>query len=104
MYVKCTAVRFALHVPGGDRYAQHCFFTGGVIADFLIGRLPFARAPAWVKGSGGDSVSRLGGSPMAGSAFQVCFRRLQTLRCTRYGRQWANKRHRALFRAYRRPL
>jgi hypothetical protein len=25
MYVKCTAVRFALHVPCGDRYEQHCF-------------------------------------------------------------------------------
>jgi hypothetical protein len=50
-------------------------------------RLPFARARAWVKGSGGDSASRLGGSPMAGSTFQVCFRRLRTLRYTRCGRQ-----------------
>jgi hypothetical protein len=69
MYVKCTAVRFALHVPCGDRYAQHLLFTGGVIADFLIERLPFARAPAWVKGSGADSASRLGDSRTGGSAF-----------------------------------
>jgi hypothetical protein len=25
-------------------------------ADFLIERLPFARAPAWIEGSGGDSA------------------------------------------------
>jgi hypothetical protein len=68
MSVKCTAVGLALHVLCGDRCAA-LLFTGGVIGDFLIERLPFARARAWVKGSGGDSASHLGGSPMAGSAF-----------------------------------
>jgi hypothetical protein len=89
IYVKCTAVRLTLHVPCGDRYAQHCFLLEASIADFLIERLPFARARARIKGSGGDSASHLGGSPMAGSAFQVCLRRLLSVRYTICGWKWA---------------
>jgi hypothetical protein len=43
--VKCTAVRFAVHLPCGDRYAQHCFLLGATL-EFLIERFLFARAPA----------------------------------------------------------
>jgi hypothetical protein len=91
MYVKCTADRLALHALCGDRYAQHRLFSGGVIADFLIDRLPFARTPAWVKGSGADSASGLG-VPNERLRIQVCFRQLQTLHHTRCGRQMGHKR------------
>jgi hypothetical protein len=90
MYEKCTAVRFAVHVPRGDRYVQHCFFWGGI--GFVIERFPFAKGPAWVKGSCADSPSGFSDSGAGDSEFEVCFRRLRTLRCTRYGRQWAKTR------------
>jgi hypothetical protein len=51
-----------------------------------------------VQFASGTDVS---GSPMAGSAFQVCFRRMRTLRCTRYGRQWGQNPPRRHYRSVR---
>jgi hypothetical protein len=41
----CEVYRGPIRVlrPCGDRYAQHCLFSGVVVADFLIERFPFTR-------------------------------------------------------------
>jgi hypothetical protein len=44
MYLKCTAVRFQLHVPCGDRHANCLAYWRPVIADFLTECPPFATA------------------------------------------------------------